>query len=184
MGLFDFVKEIATEVAMDTARDIMNKPKQNSNVQKHKDAVQNIDGRMVSLSPQGALLLASSLIMSAGINESSRLREEYRVYSIDRKNGFSIDLKEALAITRIDFSSVEELFDYCVNLIAQTLRTKDERLTLIANILDIAMVDGEIDEEEWARIGLFMEALDVDEDIVKTIYAVLEIKNKQLSAKQ
>lgn len=184
MGLFDIVKEVAAEVAMDTARDMMNKPKQNNTVKQHAQAVDNIDGTMVSLSPQGALLLACTIMMGAGIEDGSRGREEHRVYSVDKKNGFSLDLKEALAVTRIDFDSIEQAFEYWTNIIAHTVRTEGERLTVITNMIDIAMVDGEIDDEEWARIGIFADELDIDNDVLQQIFAIMQIKNTQLSAKQ
>jgi len=184
MGLFDFVKEVATEVAMDTVRDVVSQSKRTNTVTQHKQAIENIDGTMVSLSPQGALLLACTIMMGAGIEEGSRTREEHRVYSVDRKNGFSIDLKEAIAVTRINFNSIEEAFEYWTNLIKYTLVSEDEQLTVITNMIDIAMVDGDIDDEEWARIGIFTEELEIDNNILKQIFAVIQIKNSQLSAKQ
>jgi len=175
MGLFEFIKDI---VAEDENSNPSNTMKQ------HMQAVENIDGNMVSLSPQGALLLACTFIMKAGSNDSSRKREIHRVYSVDRKNGLSLDLKEAMAVSRIDFNSQKDAFNYWINIIAQTLRTEDERLTLITNMLDIALVDGEIDDEELARIGIFAETLEIDEDILEQIYLIMQIKNNQLSAKQ
>ena len=175
MGFFDFIKEIVIE-----DEDL----KKDSVMQKHLDAVENIDGTMVSLSTQGALLLACIFIMKAGSNESSRKREIHRVYSVDRKNGLSLDLKEAMAITRINFKSIDDAYEYWINVISQTLTTERERLALLANMIDIAMVDGKIDDEELMRIRLFAEVLDVDDDSLEQISTVLAIKNAQLSAKQ
>lgn len=174
MGLFNVFVEAAKQAAVDTAKEMVNNQKQ---------GVSAIDGRTVNLSSQGALLLSGLLMAKAGTNEKSRAREMQRLLSIDRKNGNTSDFKEVIAVSNIKFNSIDESFDYWFKLIGETLKTELEKLTVMTNLVDIALVDGELDDEEQVRLFIFAEVLDISEDHMENIITIIAAKNNHLSGK-
>jgi len=123
------------------------------------------------LSPQGALLLSAMTMI--GIDGDIDDDEVAIIQRMDRGNPTNNDWNEALKVWKK--KSISE----CIDIVAETLN-KEERVTALANLIDIAMADGVLDGEEKILLEKYIEEFDIDSSIVESIIDVIAIKNKQL----
>lgn len=121
----------------------------------------------VPLTPQGGLLLAAMIMaeIDGDIHDDERSIIR-RLDANSRKDDWdsAVELKEA--------TSVEE----CIALSASAM-SKKQQLLAIANLIDIAMADGTLANEEKALLEKYVAAFDVNESEVKKIVHVISIKN-------
>lgn len=121
------------------------------------------------LSPKAALLLATITItaIDGELNENE-------VAIMNRLDGFNLSEDWDLAISVWNDLSIDE----CIPLIAQTLDAKQQRVAM-ANMVDIAMADGALDETENFLLRAYSQAFDVSEADIENIVDVITIKNDQ-----
>lgn len=119
------------------------------------------------LSPKAALLLAT-ITMTAIDGEL----DENEIAIINRLDGSTTTDAWDSAIAVWNAIHVDE----CIPLIAETLDPKQQRVAL-ANMVDIAMADGFLDEAENVLLSAYAGAFDVSEADVERIVDVITIKN-------
>lgn len=122
-----------------------------------------------SLTPKAALLLATITITA-----------------IDGE----LDEDEVAIINRLDGSTTSEAWDSaiavwnalhvdeCISVVADTLDPRQQRVAL-ANMVDIAMADGFLDEAENLLLRAYAGAFNVDEADIEKIVDVITIKNNK-----
>ena len=119
------------------------------------------------LTPKAALLL--SAITMAAIDGKLN-RNEMAI--INRLDGFSLSGEWDLAIAVWDVTPIDE----CVSLIAQTLSENQQRVAM-ANMLDVAMADGFLDEDENMLLRAYSSAFNVNDTEIEKIVDVITMKN-------
>ena len=123
----------------------------------------------LNLTSQGALLLASFTMI--GIDGDIDDDEVAIVQRIDRGNRSNTDWENALKLWRK--KSIIE----CIELVSNTL-DKNEQVTVMANLIDIAMADGVLEGDEKNLLEKYIESFDVDIATIESIVDVISIKNK------
>lgn len=127
----------------------------------------SVEDRKHHLSPKAALLLAT-ITMTAIDGELN----ENEVAIMNRLDGFNLSEDWDLAISVWNDLSIDE----CIPLIAHTLDVKQQRVAM-ANMVDIAMADGALDETENFLLRAYSQAFDVSEADIENIVDVITIKN-------
>ena len=119
-----------------------------------------IPGMNATLTPKSALLLAAITVTAIDGD-----LDEREVAIINRLDGFntSDDWDTAIAVWN------EMSVDQCIPLVASNLDPKQQRVVM-ANLVDIAMADGFLDEAENILLRAYALAFDVsEEDIEKGV---------------
>lgn len=129
----------------------------------------------IKLSSQGALLL--SALTMIGIDGDINDDEVAIIQRMDRGNKTSQDWSDALKKWK------KKSINDCVDIVANTL-DKQEQITAMANLIDIAMADGVLDGDEKILLEEYIEKFDVEPSIVETIVDVVSIKNKTFFRKE
>jgi len=80
-----------------------------------------------------------------------------------------------------DYKNAVKFFDKhdfkdCAIAISEELN-QDECNSVFVNLVDFALADGDISDEEEALLNLYANALDIDEDLINGTLAVMSIKN-------
>ena len=120
-----------------------------------------------TLTPKSALLL--STITMAAIDGNLDRNE---IAIINRLDGFSLSDEWDLAIEVWDSTPLDE----CVGLIAEALNDK-QQLVAMTNMVDIAMADGFLDEDENVLLRAYANAFNVPDAQIEKILDVISIKN-------
>lgn len=115
-----------------------------------------------------AALLLSTITMAAIDGKLNR----NEIAIINRLDGFSLSGEWDLAIAVWDVTPIDE----CVTLIAQTLTESQQRVAM-ANMVDIAMADGFLDEDENMLLRAYSSAFDVNDADIEKIVDVITMKN-------
>ena len=126
-----------------------------------------IPGMNATLTPKSALLLAAITVTAIDGD-----LDEREVAIINRLDGFntSDDWDTAIAVWN------EMSVDQCIPLVASNLDPKQQRVVM-ANLVDIAMADGFLDEAENILLRAYALAFDVSEEDIEKIVDVITIKN-------
>lgn len=125
-----------------------------------------------TVSPQGALVL-SMMAMIEIDGDADDAEVDILVRIVANSDGDE------------SFEELEKLYDdtedlsNLLDLITNSLDEK-QRMTVIANLLDTAMADGILEEDEKVLLKAFINAFKLDSDDVDTIIKVIAIKNKAL----
>jgi uncharacterized tellurite resistance protein B-like protein len=119
------------------------------------------------LTPKSALLL-SAITMAAIDGEL----DKNEMAIINRLDGFSLSDEWDLAIAVWDIKPLDE----CIVLVAETLDEKQQRVAM-ANMVDIAMADGSLDEAENMLLRAYADAFGVADSEIERIVDVITIKN-------
>ena len=124
--------------------------------------------REVSLTPRSAMLLACISMVAADGNI-----DEDELAIIRRIDGSedTQDWRKAVEAWKRVSSSGE-----CVGLTVPRLDDEQRRFTL-ANLIDIAMADGGLDGSEKKLLEKYIEAMDVEDDFVRSVVQVVSAKN-------
>ncbi|MEM7361131.1 MAG: TerB family tellurite resistance protein [Pseudomonadota bacterium] len=125
------------------------------------------DNYRLTLTPKAALLL-SAITMCAIDGDL----DKNEIAIINRLDGTSTTDSWDLAIMVWDETPVDE----CVTMIAETLDAAQQRVAM-ANMVDIAMADGFLDEAENVLLRAYAGAFDVSEQDIEKIVDVITIKN-------
>ena len=120
-----------------------------------------------NITPKAALLL-STITMAAIDGELDR----NEIAIINRLDGASLSNEWDLAISVWDITPVDE----CVSLIASALNSKQQRVAM-ANMVDVAMADGALDEDENLLLRAYAAEFKVDDNDIERIVDVITIKN-------
>ncbi len=121
------------------------------------------------LTPKAALLLATITITAIDGD-----LDEDEIAIINRLDGSTTSEAWDSAISVWNVMHVDE----CVTLIAETLDPKQQRVAL-ANMVDIAMADGFLDEAENLLLRAYAGAFDVPDADIEKIVDVITIKNNK-----
>ncbi|MFT5610881.1 MAG: putative tellurite resistance protein B-like protein [Arenicella sp.] len=119
------------------------------------------------LTPKSALLL-SAITMAAIDGEL----DKNEMAIINRLDGFSLSDEWDLAIAVWEIKPLDE----CIVLVAETLDEKQQRVAM-ANMVDIAMADGSLDEAENMLLRAYADAFGVADSDIERIVDVITIKN-------
>jgi tellurite resistance protein len=119
------------------------------------------------LTPKSALLL-SAITMAAIDGEL----DKNEMAIINRLDGFSLSDEWDLAIAVWEIKPLDE----CIVLVAETLDEKQQRVAM-ANMVDIAMADGSLDEAENMLLRAYADAFGVADSEIERIVDVITIKN-------
>jgi uncharacterized tellurite resistance protein B-like protein len=120
-----------------------------------------------NLTPKAALLLAAITITAIDGD-----LDENEVAIINRLDGSTTSDAWDSAITAWNDHHVDE----CVSLVAKVLDPRQQRVA-IANMVDIAMADGHLEESENVLLSAYTRAFDVSDKDVERIVDVITIKN-------
>lgn len=126
-------------------------------------------GGDTKLSAQSALLLSAMTMI--GIDGDIDDDEVAIIQRMDRGNRTSNDWNNALKVWKK--KSISE----CVDIVVNTL-DKEQQITAMANLIDIAMADGVLDGDEKILLEQYIEKFDVDLSVVESIVEVVSMKNK------
>lgn len=122
-----------------------------------------------TLTAQGGLLLAAITMTEIdGEIHDDEFSIVRRLDENSRKDDW------ATAVELKDTKSVDE----CIALSAGSMNS-EQQLVAIANLVDIAMADGTLANEEKALLERYVEACDVSDADVKAIVHVISIKNNK-----
>jgi tellurite resistance protein len=119
------------------------------------------------MTPKSALLL-SAITMAAIDGEL----DKNEMAIINRLDGFSLSDEWDLAIAVWDIKPLDE----CIGLVAESLDEKQQRVAM-ANMVDIAMADGSLDEAENMLLRAYADAFGVADSEIERIVDVITIKN-------
>ena len=120
-----------------------------------------------NISPKAALLLAT-ITMTAIDGELN----ENEVAIMNRLDGFNISEDWDSAIECWNDLAIDE----CVALVAKTLDAKQQRVVM-ANMIDIALADGFLAEDENTLLRAYAQEFDVSDADIESIMDVITIKN-------
>lgn len=123
----------------------------------------------ISLSPQAGLLL--SAITMAAIDGDA---DDDELAVIRRLDGSGETDAWHSAVKAWKMKSLEE----CIPLAAGSMNS-EQRLVAIANLIDIAMADGMLAGAEQQLLEVYVEAFEVDEEVIEQIVNVISIKNNK-----
>ena len=123
--------------------------------------------KATNLTPKAALLLATITITAIDGD-----LDENEVAIINRLDGSTTSeaWDEAIAVWN------DNHVDECITLIAAALDPRQQRMA-IANMVDIAMADGILEESENVLLSAYTAAFDVSDKDVERIVDVITIKN-------
>lgn len=123
----------------------------------------------IALSPQAGLLLAAiSMVAIDGDVDEDELAVIRRLDGSDSTEAWESALKAYKQ------KSVKE----CVELATASMNS-DQRLTAVANLIDIAMADGGLAGAEKSLLEAYVTAFGVSESAVEGIVEVIAIKNNK-----
>lgn len=121
------------------------------------------------LSPQAGLLL-SAITMVA----SDGSIDDDEISIIQRLDGSEHTANWDSAVKAFERNSIED----CISLACNAMNTQ-QRITAIANLIDIAMADGVLHGKEKQLLEIYVAAFEVDTSIVEKIVDVVSIKNNK-----
>jgi len=120
------------------------------------------------LTPKSALLLAA--ITVTAIDGDLDVNE---VAIINRLDGFTTSTDWEIAVAVWNETPLEE----CISMVASALDTRQQRVT-IANLVDIAMADGALHEDENMLLRAYTAAFDVSDSEIERIVDVITLKSE------
>jgi uncharacterized tellurite resistance protein B-like protein len=124
-----------------------------------------------TVSPQGALVMAMMEIIEIdGDIDDDELAILMRILN----NSDEVESFEELNELR-DNAEIMDLIELITNSL-----NEQQRITVIANLLDTAMADGVLEDGEKLVLKAFINAFKLDSDDVDTIIKVIAIKNRAL----
>ena len=128
-----------------------------------------VSNNSAPLTPQAGLLLSAMTMSSVDGNIEDD--ERAIVQRLDRSGS---DVDWDLAVKTWKENNVQD----CISLSCAAMN-KEQRITAIANLIDIAMADGILHGNEKQLLEAFIEAFEVDITTVEKIIDVVSIKNNK-----
>jgi tellurite resistance protein len=125
----------------------------------------------IVLSKQSALLLSAMTMI--GIDGDIDDDEVAIIQRMNRENPSGDDWENALKTWRK--KSISESIEIVANILE-----KEDQITAVANLVDIAMADGILDGDEKILLEAYIEKFDVSSSVVESIVDVVFMKNKKL----
>lgn len=133
-----------------------------------------IDG--IRLTMDGAILLSVITVALADSEDKNTEDELAGVLYLDSKINFmpfgtaSEDFDTALETWRNN-STID-----IINIVNNILND-DQKLTAMVNMIDFAMADGELGDEERLVLNAFSEVFNIDDNFIKVAFNIISIKN-------
>ncbi len=135
-----------------------------------------IDSDEIELTMDGAILLSAITVALADMEDKNIEDEMVGILMLDSKMNLqpfgtpSEDYDVALEIWKNNSTSE------CVN-IANNILSDDQKLTAMVNMIDFAMADGELGNEEKLVLNAFSEAFNIDDNFIEVAFNIISIKN-------
>ena len=126
-------------------------------------------GDEIALTPQGGLLLAAISMTAIDGNVDD---DELAIIRRLDGSGSTADWEAAVKVWKTN--SIDE----CIKLAAKSMNS-DQQLIAMANLIDIAMADGVLGNDEKALLEAYVAAFDVGESDIGKIVDVIGIKNNK-----
>jgi len=122
--------------------------------------------RTVELNPKSALVLTTLTVVAAdGVINEAEMLDLAKIVRGDKKS-----IEDAMAVLRVN--SLEGSMD----LVTKCLNEK-QKIATLAIVIDVAMADGVLAENEQKLIQMYINKFGVSEDILKPIFDTVAIKN-------
>ena len=160
MGLFDFVADVAIDLATVAVTDAIKEKKQNSQAK-----TQNI-----TLSPKAALYLA--LIQFA--NTQNKVNKIASIVGQDNLQG--ADFQYASAVSDTIEKSSNPTLNYINKVIEDTDWKKEYRYNILLNIIDVVTYENM--PNDYQILDAYIEAFGYDIDSLETIIQIFKLKNQ------
>ena len=126
-------------------------------------------GNEIDLTPQGGLLLAAiSMTAIDGDVDDNELA------IIRRLDGSGNTENWEAAVKAWKTNNIEQ----CVQLAAKSM-SAEQQLIAMANLIDIAMADGMLGNDEKALLEAYVDAFNVKEEDISKIVDVISVKNNK-----
>ena len=127
----------------------------------------SVEDKKHHLTPKAALLLSAitMTVIDGELNENE-------VAIMNRLDGFNLSEDWDSAISAWNEFAIDE----CIPIVAQSLDAKQQRVAM-ANLIDIAMADGSLDETENILLRAYSQAFDVSDADIENMVDVITIKN-------
>jgi uncharacterized tellurite resistance protein B-like protein len=128
-----------------------------------------VGNRDISLTPQAGLLLSAMVMIAIdGDVDDDELSIIRRLDRSDKTDAWDSALKAWKAKSRSE----------CIQLSAGSMNS-EQRLTTIANLIDIAMADGVLVGAEQQLLEDFVKAFEISREKIEQIVNVISIKNNK-----
>lgn len=126
-------------------------------------------GANIVLSPNAGLLLAAILMTTSdGDIDQNEIAIIQRLDASGNPKNWNDAIKTYKNTT----------IDECIQLVAGCLNS-EQRVTTIANLIDIAMADGNLAGKEEQLLEKFVEALSIPLEEIEKIISVISVKNSR-----
>jgi len=120
----------------------------------------------IQLSPKGALALAAMTVIGVdGAIEDDELAGLQRIVRGDAEA-----FNQAYALYK------DKSLQECLDIVTEALDQK-QKVSVIANLLDLAMADGILAGAEEKLLTAYVGSFQLSEDIIKDIVEVIQVKN-------
>lgn len=123
------------------------------------------------LTPHSAMLLSAITIMSV---DGEFDDDELSIMRRLRRCGNESDHSDAVRAWK-----KTPTFEECIDIVNNSLNT-DEKQTVMANLVDIAMADGVLDRNEEKLLMQYVDKFNLPHSLIEDIVNVIAIKNKQI----
>ncbi len=126
-------------------------------------------GREISLTPQAGLLLSAiTMVAIDGDVDDDELAIIRRLDGSGRTDAWDS------AVRAWKMKSVEE----CIPLAANSMNS-EQRLSAMANLIDIAMADGVLADAERQLLEAYVRAFEISKEEIERIVNIVSIKNNK-----
>ena len=135
-----------------------------------------IDSDEIELTMDGAILLSVMTVALADLKDKDLTSELMGVMFLDAKINYvefgntSEDYDNAFKVW------TEYSFDGCLHIVNNIL-SDEQKLTAMVNMIDFAMADEELGNEEKIVLNAFSETLNIDDDFIEIAFKIIAIKN-------
>ena len=135
-----------------------------------------IDSDEIELTTDGAILLSVMTVALADLEDKDLTSELMGVMFLDAKINYvefgdtSEDYDDAFKVW------TENSLDVCLQIVNNILND-EQKLTVMVNMIDFAMADGELGNEEKLVLNAFSEAFNIDDNFIQAAFEIIAIKN-------
>jgi len=135
-----------------------------------------IDSDEIELTMDGAILLSVMTVALADLKDKDLTSELMGVMFLDAKINYvefgntSEDYDNAFKVW------TEYSFDGCLHIVNNIL-SDEQKLTAMVNMIDFAMADEELGNEEKIVLNAFSETFNIDDDFIEIAFKIIAIKN-------
>jgi uncharacterized tellurite resistance protein B-like protein len=122
--------------------------------------------RNVELNPKSALVLTALTVVAAdGVIDEAEMLDLAKIVRGDKKS-----VEDAIKVLKAN--SLEASMD-----LVNTCLNEKQKIATLAIVIDIAMADGVLAENEQKLIQMYISKFGISEDVLKPIFDTVAIKN-------